>query len=149
MRRRLLCVAVLSIATVMAGQELPRHPVLGFTVASVPSNGTGALQKGALVKEVAANLQSSPGQIKVGDVITQIGNSPIAGPDDISTALQGLSAGRKVEVTLQRNVQTLQTRVTLQSAAYESLPSFNASQFRYLLLAREQQIARQCLSATV
>ena len=121
--RQLATIALLAVTTLVAAQELPRHPVLGLELTSTASSQQ--VQKGAVVSALAPNLEAAPTQIKVGDLITQIGGNMISAADDVSSLLHDRRAGERVALTFQTNGQTLQTNVTLQSAPYESLPGID------------------------
>jgi serine protease Do len=93
------------------------RPYLGITWALVTpdvaqANGLAA-QWGVYVRSVGDGSPAAQAGIEIGDIITQIGGTPLDGDHPFINTLLQYSVGQEVQVTVVRGTQTLTLKVTL------------------------------------
>jgi putative serine protease PepD len=74
---------------------------------------TDGAQDGAQVQNVAANGPAAMAGIVEGDVITKVGDRPIAGADELVVAVRERKPGESVPVNLVREGRPLTVSVVL------------------------------------
>ena len=82
---------------------------LGVDTTDIAAAGGG----GALVTNVAPGGPADAAGLEPGDVITQIGSTPIASPSVIAFALANLHPGDSVQIQFQRGPFANATQLTL------------------------------------
>jgi S1-C subfamily serine protease len=80
---------------------------------SSPYGEPTAAVEGALVRTVAPQSPADQAGVQPGDIITALGNTPIAGSDELLAALARQKPGTTVTLTLARSGQPLTVRVQL------------------------------------
>ena len=68
--------------------------------------------EGVLVRSVTSGSSAEKAGIKAGDVITKIGDTKVARPDDISSRIRSMR-GKQVAVTLMRDHREMTVNVTV------------------------------------
>jgi serine protease DegQ len=71
-----------------------------------------SVSQGALIAGVVQGGPANQGGIKPGDVVTQVGSTPIQSADALLRAVTALKPGASTPVTVQRGPQTLTLKVT-------------------------------------
>ena len=89
-------------------------PTVGGFQGGFPSSG------GVIVTEVTPGSPADAAGLQPGDVLTQIGNQPVASSADVAAALSGLAAGDSVEIQYEQGGVGYDTEATLgvQPAGY-------------------------------
>ena len=108
---------VLPIVNQITGGEAPTHARLGVSVSDVSGD---SLNQGAELKSVEAGAAAEKAGLKVGDVITKVGDQPIDGSESLVATIRGHRPGDKVEVTYVRDGKTATTTADLGSDANNS-----------------------------
>ncbi len=108
---------VLPIVNQITGGEQPTHARLGVSVSDVSGD---ALTQGAELKSVEAGGAAAAAGLKVGDVITKVGDQPIDGSESLVATIRGHRPGDKVEVTYVRGGNTDTVTADLGSDANNS-----------------------------
>jgi putative serine protease PepD len=85
------------------------HPYLGVSISNAENGG-------AQVQQVTAGGPAAAAGLRVGDVITKIGDRDIAGSEDLIGAIQSSTVGAKLELTVQRDGSTHVITVTVGEA---------------------------------
>jgi serine protease Do len=131
-----------NMAKVIADQLIATGKVVRAYMGLVPANmlpyeaEEKGVAKGALVKEVNANTPAAAAGIKPGDVITQIGQSPVRGELDVRNAMILYKPGADVAVTYIREGKSASTNVKLADRpadlnAQQPRPSFQDDPFGF------------------
>ncbi len=107
---------VMPIVDQMAAGDTPTHARLGLQVGN-PQPGDEA---GAVVREVTAGSTAAEGGLAAGDVITQIDDVRISGADSLVATIRSYRPGDSVRVTWQRDGQSLDAELVLDSDATTS-----------------------------
>ncbi len=100
---------VRSVADQLIKGQTPKHALLGVNINDDPNGG-------ALVTRVESGSAAAKGGLQVGDVITEVGQTPINNGGGLSAAIRAHKPGDKVTVHYQRNGVSHTTNVTLGSA---------------------------------
>ncbi len=100
---------VRSVAGQLINGQTPKHALLGVSINDDPNGG-------ALVTAVSSGSAAAKGGLQVGDVITQVGQTPTADGSSLSAAIRAHKPGDKVTVHYSRNGVAHTTTVTLGSA---------------------------------
>lgn len=107
-----------------AAQAATATPWLGVEMASSSFGGAGfptvggfaggfATGGGVLITEVVPGSPAAAAGLERGDVLTQIGNRPVATPADVQSALAGLRPGDQVQIQYAQGAMQYTTQVTL------------------------------------
>jgi C-terminal processing protease CtpA/Prc len=107
-----------------SAQAATATPWLGVEMASSSFGGAGfptvggfaggfATGGGVLITEVVPGSPAAAAGLERGDVLTQIGNRPVATPADVQSALAGLRAGDQVQIQYAQGAMQYTTQVTL------------------------------------
>jgi serine protease Do len=72
---------------------------------------------GVVVMGVSPNSPAAKAGLKRDDVITAIGDHAVKSPEDLSTAIQKVGAGKEVTVRVARGTEELKLKVTLQEGS--------------------------------
>jgi S1-C subfamily serine protease len=88
------------------------------TVSSAPAwlgadTTNSPLGGGAMIADVVPGSPAEAAGLQPGDVITQVDNAPVASPDDVASALAGMHAGQRLQISYARGPLTYTTQVTL------------------------------------
>ena len=103
-----------SIAEQIVNGETPTHARIGVTVGdAVDSDGVTTV--GALVDEVTEGSAAEEGGLQPNDVITHVDGSRISGADALIAMIRGYRPGDVVTLTYERDGETHDTKVTLDS----------------------------------
>lgn len=97
------------VADQLVAGEPVAHPYLGVSVGLADSGG-------ALVQQVAAGSPAGQAGMQSGDVLTRVGDRPIADPDDLLAAVQSASIGDQVTIAYTRDGTDQEATVTLGAA---------------------------------
>jgi serine protease DegQ len=68
---------------------------------------------GVVIATVAPGSPADRAGLEPGDIITEIDNHPINGPNDLSAAIGGLQAGDTIAIQVSRGSTVYTTRATL------------------------------------
>jgi putative serine protease PepD len=79
---------------IVAGREVA-HPYLGVSVGNADNGG-------AIVQQVESGSPADQAGLEVGDVVTRIGDRPIAGSEDLVGAVQSSTVGADLTLTVER-----------------------------------------------
>jgi putative serine protease PepD len=93
------------VKQILAGGTV-QHAFLGLQLGDAPSGG-------AQVGAVTAGAPAASAGVQKGDVITAIDGSPVAGSDDLVSAVQSHAPGDSVTLTIKRGGSTQSVHVTL------------------------------------
>ncbi len=104
---------VMPIVDQMAAGETPTHARLGLQVGP-PQAGD---ETGAVVREVTAGSTAAEGGLAAGDVITGIDDVRISGADSLVATIRSYRPGDSVTVTWQRDGQSQDAQLVLDSDA--------------------------------
>jgi putative serine protease PepD len=100
---------VRSVANQLINGQTPKHALLGVEINDDPNGG-------ALITSVTSGSAASKGGLQVGDVITEVGQTPTGDGSSLSAAIRARNPGDKVTVHYRRNGVAHTTTVTLGSA---------------------------------
>jgi putative serine protease PepD len=100
---------VRSVADQLIKGQTPKHALLGVNISDDPNGG-------ALVTGVSSGSAAANGGLAVGDVITEVGQTPTDNGSSLSAAIRAHNPGDKVAVHYRRNGVAHTTTVTLGSA---------------------------------
>lgn len=101
------------------------HPYIGIQMTPLtadfktqinqdPNSGlTLNADKGLFIVQVAPNSPAAAAGLRAGDVITQLGNTPVETVEEIQQWIKAKSVGSKVPVTIERNQSTVTLDVSL------------------------------------
>lgn len=107
----------IDIAKQLMKGETPSHAQLGVSVATVTSANAKqyglSVDSGAYVNSVSSGSGADSAGIKVGDIITKIGDTSITSATDVVVAVRSHSVGDSVSVEVSRNGETKTFNVTL------------------------------------
>ncbi|ROO50677.1 putative serine protease PepD [Micromonospora sp. Llam0] len=92
----------------MAGEEVS-HPYLGVSV-------TAADEGGALIAAVEDGSPADQAGLAQGDVVVQIGDTPVNDSDDLVAAVQSGQVGEQIEITYERDGEARTASATLVDA---------------------------------
>jgi S1-C subfamily serine protease len=90
------------------GEEIV-YGYLGVEIREISEDdhGTGVESgSGAFVAEVLPGTPGAKAGLRVGDVITMVGDSPVRDPDDVIQVVQSTPVGEKISLTVQRRGKT-------------------------------------------
>jgi S1-C subfamily serine protease len=87
------------------------HAMIGVGLDAVRSS-TGAQLNGAVVRSVMPAGPAARAGLRTGDVITAVGGQPVRDPAQLTQLVEGHGVGRAMDLTVQRQGQTLQLQVT-------------------------------------
>ncbi|WP_460528982.1 S1C family serine protease [Flindersiella endophytica] len=93
-----------SVAEELIRSGRATHPVIGVlsvTVTDEIASATG-LPRGALIEQVIPGLGAAEAGLRVGDVITRVGDEPVNSVDQLLVALRSHAPGDRVQVTFNR-----------------------------------------------
>jgi putative serine protease PepD len=88
------------------------HAQLGVSVRDAVSSDSSGTQ-GAYLAVVAAGGGARAAGLKVGDIVTKVGDRPVDGADALIAAIRSQRPGQKVQLTYVRGAKSHQTTVTL------------------------------------
>jgi len=117
--------ANVTLATLPAGTEFPQpetraRAFLGVQTQPLTTDLRDRLgvsvEKGALVTSVLPGSPAAQAGIREEDVITQLGDSTIANPEDLRQAVEKFGSGKETTVHVARGKQTLDFKVRLGEA---------------------------------
>jgi putative serine protease PepD len=100
---------VRSVANQLISGQTPKHALLGVDVSDDPNGG-------ALVTGVSSGSAAAKAGLQVGDVITEVGQTPVDDGSGLSAAIRAHNPGDKVTVHYRRDGAVHTTNVTLGSA---------------------------------
>ena len=90
------------------------HGQLGVSVKGTPASGSdSAFSAGATIADVTANSAAAKAGLKVGDVITRLGDRTISDPSDLTAAVREQPGGATVKLDFTRNGNAQSVDVTL------------------------------------
>jgi len=92
----------------ISGAEVP-HPFLGVNVVTADGGG-------ALVGDVVPDSPADAAGLRAGDVVTRIGDRPVADSNDLVSAVQSTQVGAELEVVYLRDGVEQTTTVTIGEA---------------------------------
>jgi putative serine protease PepD len=98
-----------SVAEQLMKGDKVTHPFLGVSVGDADTGG-------AQVGTVTAGSPAEKAGLKVGDVITKIGDEGIANSEDLVGAVQGGAVGESVQITVTRDGKTMTVTAVLSDA---------------------------------
>ena len=109
----------ISIANdVIAGKQ-PTHAMLGVSISSVNANNAQryglSTTSGAYVASISEGTGAADSDLQVGDIITQVDDTKVASTTDVTLEVREHNPGDTVNVTVNRNGQTLEIPVVLSS----------------------------------
>ena len=96
------------------------HPYLGVSsvaVADARSQATLPVESGAIIQQVQPGSPADKAGLKVGDIVVRIGDTPIASPEDLYSAVRSRHIGDRIEVRLWRGTSEMTLAATLGSDA--------------------------------
>jgi putative serine protease PepD len=100
----------------IAGKKIT-HPFMGVSTATVDQATAQSynlpVASGALVQQVVSGSPAASAGIKVGDIIVNIDQTPIATSEDVFTAVRSATVGQKIQVEVVRGSQHLTLAVKL------------------------------------
>ena len=107
---------VLAIVDQLAAGETPTHARLGISVDDAITASTDVqITGGALVGEIGDGSAAEDAGLEPGDVITRIGDQEITSADSLIATIRSYRPGDEVTVTFQRDGESRETTVTLES----------------------------------
>jgi putative serine protease PepD len=101
-----------SIAQQLIRTGRATHPVIGVQAVTVGGDGKGP--RGARVSSLVAGGAAKSAGVRVGDVITAVGDRPVISVDQLVVVLRTHEVGEKVTLTLVRDGSRLHLDVVLQ-----------------------------------
>jgi len=109
----------ISIANdVIAGKQ-PTHAMLGVSISSVNANNAKryglSSTTGAYIASIAEGTGAAESDLQVGDIITQVDDTKVASTTDVTLEVREHNPGDTVNVTVNRNGETLEMPVVLSS----------------------------------
>jgi putative serine protease PepD len=93
-------------------QEGRRPALLGVT-----TNAGESEQDGALVEEVSDGSPADDAGMKPGDVVKQVGNTPVHSNGSLRPAIRRYKAGQEIDVIVERDGKQLTLHVKLGEAS--------------------------------
>jgi putative serine protease PepD len=100
----------------IAGKKIT-HPFMGVSTATVDQATAQSynlpVTSGALVQQLVSGSPAASAGIKVGDIIVNIDQTPIATSEDVFTAVRSATVGQKIQVEVVRGSQHLTLAVKL------------------------------------
>ncbi len=106
---------VLPIVEQMANGEEPTHAKIGVSVGAVEGDGAAAAQQGALIREVTAGSAADSAGLQAGDVVTEVDDTRVTGPDSLVATIRSYRPGDTVTLTWVRNGEEQTAELTLDS----------------------------------
>ena len=107
---------VLAIVDQLASGETPTHARLGIGVNDAITASTDVqITDGALVGEITDSSAAEDAGLEPGDVITRIGEQEITSADSLIATIRSYRPGDEVTVTFQRDGESQETTVALES----------------------------------
>ncbi|MGI6536650.1 MAG: S1C family serine protease [Eggerthellaceae bacterium] len=107
----------IDIAKQLMKGETPSHAQLGVSAATVTSQNAKqyglSVESGAYVNSVSSGSAADSAGIKVGDIITKVGDTNITSATDLVVAVRSHNVGDSVTVEVNRNGETKSFDVTL------------------------------------
>jgi putative serine protease PepD len=103
-----------SIADQIVAGETPEHARIGVSVSDAV-DGDGLTTVGALVGDVVDGSAADKAGLQPGDVITRVDGTPVSGADALVATIRGYRPGDVVTLTYERDGDTGQVDVTLDS----------------------------------
>jgi putative serine protease PepD len=101
-----------SIAEQLIRTGRATHPVIGVQATTVGGDGKGP--RGARVSQLVGGGAAKRAGVRVGDIITRVGDRPVTSVDQLVVALRTYAIGQKVRLTLVRDGARLTVDVVLQ-----------------------------------
>jgi S1-C subfamily serine protease len=101
-----------SIAAQLLATGQVSHPMIGVGLDELPSELTGSLRQGALVRSVLPGGPASQAGLRRGDVIVAVGGKALAGPAQMIAAVENNGVGRPMRLQIVRGGTPLQVEVT-------------------------------------
>jgi putative serine protease PepD len=101
-----------SIALQLIRTGRATHPVVGVQAQTVGADGNGP--RGARVTSLISGGAAKRAGVRVGDVITQVGDRVVTSVDQLVVALRSYAVGDRVTLTLVRDGARVTVRVVLQ-----------------------------------
>ncbi len=101
-----------SIAQQLIRTGTATHPAIGVSATTVGADGVGP--RGARIAQLIAGGAAARAGLKVGDIITRIGDGTVSSVDTLVVRLREYSVGETVTVTYRRAGSTRTARVVLQ-----------------------------------
>ncbi len=119
-------------ATLAAGQAAVTEPLMPFT-STRPMLGVQLqdTDKGVVIQSVMAGSPAEKAGLKVGDVLTKIGDTVVKDAASASAAVQALKIGDEVSVEVTRADKTVTVKVTLTAAPLTINPVHNGVGIMY------------------
>jgi putative serine protease PepD len=93
-------------ASLVSGQKAAATPYMGVEI----QDATGG---GAQIAKIVSGSPADTAGLKVGDVVTAAGTTPITSAADLQSAIQADSVGQKVTLTIDRSGTSQQVQITL------------------------------------
>jgi serine protease Do len=111
-----------AVATQIIQKGYVSHPYLGISYQPITPDAAAAyslpVQWGVYVTRVVVNSPAAQGGLQRGDIITQVGNVPIDATHSYLNTLFTYKPGDQITLTVVRNGQTSQAKVTLGEAQH-------------------------------
>src|SRR6478609_9635302 len=92
------------------------HAVLGASVGDSTLNGNSLLTNGATISAITAGGGAEAARLKVGDVITKVGDQKVESADALVAAIRSAAPNTSVDITYSRGGASNTVKVTLGSA---------------------------------
>ena len=109
---------VMPIVDQMINGETPTHARLGVSVGNATGAGQSAtIVDGALVREVSSGSAAAQSGLEAGDVITKVDDHLVTSADSLVATIRSYRPGDKVTVTWERNGETQEATISLDSDA--------------------------------
>lgn len=93
-----------------------QRPMIGITGSDVPPNNPYDLTPGVLVREIQPGSPAEKAGFKLRDIITQVNGQDVASVDDVNRIKNQAEVGDLLEMTVERNGETIVLEVTLEPA---------------------------------
>ena len=100
---------VKSVADQLISGKTPQHALLGVQISDDPAGG-------AAVTSVTSNSSAAKAGLRVGDVVTKLGATPISDGSSLAAAVRSRHPGEQVTLTYRRNGEQRTATVTFGSA---------------------------------
>jgi len=100
---------VKSVADQLISGKTPQHALLGVQISDDPAGG-------AAVTAVTSNGSAAKAGLRVGDVVTKLGATPISDGSSLAAAVRSRHPGEQVTLTYRRNGEQRTATVTFGSA---------------------------------
>ena len=100
-----------SIAQQLVSKGSVSHAMIGVGLDAVRTS-SGAISPGAVVRSVVPSGPAARAGLRPGDVITAVGEQPVRDPAQLTQLVERNGVGRPMDLTVQRQGQSLRLQVT-------------------------------------